>query len=65
MRFMRLLLVLGLWAALAWPLAVYAQGETGHTIDYVNPAPWIGWFMVILALVIPIVTSMRVRGARG
>lgn len=65
MKFTRLLMMVWLSAVLVWPLAVFAQGEQAHTFNYVNPAPWIGWVMFVLALVIPVVVSRRIRGGGG
>ncbi len=61
MMLKRLYWLLVILAAVVWPVAVFAA-EGAADAHYINPAPWIGWTMAALALLIPVLVSRRVRG---
>ncbi len=47
-----------------WPAVALAHEEHGVTGHYINPPDWLGWLMTALALVIPMLIAIRIRGGR-
>lgn len=46
------------------PAVALAHQGHGITDHYINPPDWLGWFIAILALVLPVILSIRIRGGR-